>query len=720
MEGTAINLAHRYASAAEGFQERNHLAEAADMHLKAADQFLLATQDTHNQEIIRTLKLMNANHIRQAKDLQRRIAKTAVVSASPKQSGAEVTTEEGIDEYFTHATSLGTTSVSSTSGEDTELPTNPSAGWRHGSPGHHQQQQQQGNSNGIGRRHANAIISKQAAGDIRHESMVAHSGGAKDKSPSGSHGSYRERSTSFSNPSSTAIEESFTLVKEHVKDESDPFNKFWEEVENLILKLSSPVAFTTIPLDVDEPTTLNSPVPEDHTSLTSPLNMPFAAQGADGAEAQQIAMVMNSNNDMKMSSANHCLLAAPSSSKSHVDPIFMQESFYIVDSPSTNHSSIRGHSRNTSVSSVDSNSVSSGGGSDNPPRSSSRKKLGFVTEPVIPSKTLEEYALENQELKLALNKLSRKNYKLEKHFEGAMQMSVWTNDIRKSALQLIKSQDLLRPVKQSIHDLAAADKSGSLLQRAQAAVNSNTTANNITGSQPSTPSASQISTNPLTMQARIQELEAEVQKLQLENSKLNSLMRKYKQRWEDLKESAKKRRNANMSNVQDGAASTVTTTTENNNHSFNHASSKDGRSPIVSQRPLLQSGSSPYSSSSLANNPNPTSINSGSSPSTRPLSLLSRSSSASGTSLSTTASHQKRILMDSRAGAGPGLDLASLNIRRNSAVAGIVSSASPRVLDSSPRTNVGVLAALPDDQTQRPTSTPVRPTWPMLPSSATT
>ena len=71
------------------------------------------------------------------------------------------------------------------------------------------------------------------------------------------------------------------------------------------------------------------------------------------------------------------------------------------------------------------------------------------------TKTLEEYAIENQQLKLTLDKLSRRNLKLEKHLEGVMQMSVWTKDVQRSAMQLIKSQDILRPVKQSIQDLSA-------------------------------------------------------------------------------------------------------------------------------------------------------------------------------------------------------------------------------------------------------------------------
>jgi hypothetical protein len=68
---------------------------------------------------------------------------------------------------------------------------------------------------------------------------------------------------------------------------------------------------------------------------------------------------------------------------------------------------------------------------------------------------MEEYAIENQQLKMTLDKLSKRNLKLEKQLEGVMQMSVWTKDVQRSAMQLIRSQDILRPVKQSIQDLSA-------------------------------------------------------------------------------------------------------------------------------------------------------------------------------------------------------------------------------------------------------------------------
>ncbi len=75
---------------------------------------------------------------------------------------------------------------------------------------------------------------------------------------------------------------------------------------------------------------------------------------------------------------------------------------------------------------------------------------------------MEEYAIENQQLKMTLDKLSKRNLKLEKQLEGVMQMSVWTKDVQRSAMQLIKSQDILRPVKQSIQDLSAGKVSYSL------------------------------------------------------------------------------------------------------------------------------------------------------------------------------------------------------------------------------------------------------------------
>ncbi|KAF9573740.1 hypothetical protein EC968_008140 [Mortierella alpina] len=341
MEDTAVNMAHRYANHAEECMENNQWEQAVDMHFQAAEHFLLATKDTQNQEVIRTLKLMNANHIRQAKDLQRRITKAAAA---------------------------------------------------------------------------------QAAATAAAEAFAAASLAPPQK------------------PISTRTK----------KDESDPFNKFWDAVENLVLKISSPVAFTSIPLDGDDPLNsasglLSSPISEE-PPLLSPTEAPSSGPGVGAPR------MLDPNLKVPRYFPSNSSQSLPRPAKPRADPSPMQESFFIIDSPSLKNAQLKNpSSRSRSTSASESSTLSSS--SPYKPASSGLRK--GETVPRNATKTLEEYAIENQQLKLTLDKLSRRNLKLEKHLEGVMQMSVWTKDVQRSAMQLIKSQDILRPVKQSIQDLSA-------------------------------------------------------------------------------------------------------------------------------------------------------------------------------------------------------------------------------------------------------------------------
>ncbi|KAG0251887.1 hypothetical protein BG011_007336 [Mortierella polycephala] len=557
MEETAVNLAHRYANAAEEYLDTNQWHQAVDMHLQAADQFLLATKDTQNQEVIQTLKLMNANHTRQGKDLQRRIAKAEATAQAQAQaqavaadasSSAPQQRQSSTRSKSDDSTKLGSTTATTSSGRRRDN------SWH-----------QQAESGSPNQRHSKQPTFRDLGSEVQ------------SKGDTESNGSYHATSSeASSNSSSAMVEGSFTLVKDHLKDDSnDPFNKFWDAVENLVLKISSPVAFTSIPLDGDDPMQLNSasgllhsPTSEDAPPL-SPIEPPFSVPtGPSRADNAQKVLQGSTNYSSQPN-------------RIRPDPSPMQESFFIIDSTSVKNSQLRHPTRNRSISTSESTASSSPSATASKAMSTGVRKTGIVSR--SSTKTLEEYAIENEHLKLTLDKLSRRNLKLEKHLEGVMQMSVWTKDVQRSAMQLIKSQDVLRPVKQSIQDLAA-EKAGALVQRTQT-VASTTTA----PSAGTTTAYDQM--NPTTMQARLKELEEELQKQKLENAKQNALMKKYKQRWEDLKESAKRRRNATPT-PQDGSGDR------------SDVASADPRPHA--HRPLLQSASSslggtnPFANSSLA------------------------------------------------------------------------------------------------------------------------
>ncbi|KAI8353732.1 hypothetical protein B0O80DRAFT_487333 [Mortierella sp. GBAus27b] len=589
-----------------------------NMHFKAANQFLLATNDTQSHDVIQTLKLMSANHARQGKDLQRRVAKAeAAAAAAVPQPRSKAESGHGL------STGTGHLSPSSAGGGGSS---SSSSGRRRGSSGY-QHQYQHGTNAAAGQHHHH--ISNLAPGDYGNDSRGGDSG-SEDSNLSTS------SSDISGSVSSTMIEESFTVIKNQAKDSSDPFYKFWEAVENLVNQISSPVAFTSIPLDGEDPMMSNSPSTDDSLAV-NPVEPPFAVQGGSASLA---------NSGIRASSGGGVGVGNPSQprqskSRSGVDPSPMHESFFIIDSPSVASSQhMRGHPRSRSESA--------------PKAAVSRRA---EAAPKVSTKTLEEYAIENEQLKLTLDKLSRRNMKMEKNLEGLMQMSVWTKDVQRSAMQLMRSQDVLRPnIMQSIMDLSAG---APMPNRAHTAVG--------TPLPPGSSASSQIITspdanNPAAMQVRLRELEEEVLKLRLENSKLGASMKKYKQRWEDLKESAKKRRNASSTPPLDKA------------------------SDVSQYQPSV--GINPYSASSLAGNPY-SNVSQGQGNPVRPVSSLGRSSSASGPVLSAGGSYQKRIVMESRSSGG--LDATSLSMQHRHLTAGIVSSTSPRVLDTSPRTHMTTL-----------------------------
>ncbi|KAG0284725.1 hypothetical protein BGZ96_010913 [Linnemannia gamsii] len=630
------------------------------------DQFLLATGDTQDQEVIRTLKFMNANHLRQGKDLQRKLAKAAAEAAAAAAAATAAQQQQ--------RPQAGTRVRNDRSnGSSLGISESPSAGRRRSSSG----QYQQGNSGGLGQRRHN-VPSSYPSSALHHHTLSDPTGEAQSKGDTGSGGSYLGTSSeASSNSSSAMIEESFTLIKSHRKDKSDPFNRFWEELENLVHKISNPVAFTSIPLDGDDPlqintgsTVLHSPTSENRPPL-SPLDGPQSSQN-DLSQAD--AAIKQASSRPTGGSLSSRTQQQP---RIRIDPSPMQESFFIIDSPSQRNVAAAARTRSASTSETGSMPASSTGSQHSRPSSGLRRA---ETSP-RGSKTMEEYAIENQQLKMTLDKLSKRNLKLEKQLEGVMQMSVWTKDVQRSAMQLIKSQDILRPVKQSIQDLSA-EKAGVLTQRLQQSTAGPKPPSSVSSATtPTTTSYDQ--TNPTTMQARLKELEEELQQLKLENAKQNHLMKKYKQRWEDLKESAKKRRNATPTPPEGGGDPS-------------QSGGGDFGSPVLNSDPSGKfggaegsiSGSNLYSNTALAGN------SSGLGQVARPpFSALSRSSSASGPLVLPGGSYQRRIMMESKAGGV--LDHTPLNMHRQTS-AGMVSSTTPRVLDTSPRTNVGSLPIVPE------------------------
>ncbi|KAI9482755.1 MAG: hypothetical protein EXX96DRAFT_615752 [Benjaminiella poitrasii] len=87
-----VNAGHRFANAAEEYEEQEDWEKAAEAHSKAAEQFEKAMNDTADAEATRTLLLLSSNHKRKFNELNRkvqRILKSAAAAAAANEGNSQ-------------------------------------------------------------------------------------------------------------------------------------------------------------------------------------------------------------------------------------------------------------------------------------------------------------------------------------------------------------------------------------------------------------------------------------------------------------------------------------------------------------------------------------------------------------------------------------------------------------------------------------------------------
>ena len=233
MDSSPLVNAHQFAANAVDYSKNNDLSNACTSHFRAAEQFLLAMNDTNDVEAVKTLKLLYAFHTRSGKEIQRKLL-------SPPRPNANITTETNNPNPTTKAVHLYS--------------------------------------------NANQPLTQQGP----TESMLADTslfvGQSQSKGPrkldlnnlidsSSSAGIVIPTSTASSTSATSAIGQSYLILEKGLNpntitdhsqegEEEDPFNKFWDAVEGLVHKLSNPVAFTSAP--ISEKDDRNLPKPQPH------------------------------------------------------------------------------------------------------------------------------------------------------------------------------------------------------------------------------------------------------------------------------------------------------------------------------------------------------------------------------------------------------------------------------------------------------------------------
>ncbi|CAG8516596.1 3285_t:CDS:10 [Diversispora eburnea] len=464
MEDTPVNAAHAFANAAEELEEKEQWAKAMEAHFRAAEQFLLAmnyTSDPEVRNLIRTLKLLYANHTRQGKESQRRVQQVNQRMQPKQTTQAHLKNPSHVKKSSTQSKSNAASSQSKNDSNSEKQESHPTSY--------------------ISSRNTNErFTSRSGTNKLSSDSNLKRNPALSDSTISiGVTRDTPSVSLDTSSITDKTIDESYMLLRGNNDptddDDSDPFNKFWGIVESLVSKISNPVAFATVPLNGTDPNILFDP-------NTIPPPLPFGfGNGAD---------VSNDSKVDELSAA-------------------MMESFFII--PNEQKPSLRNESQSHQRSSSSRMNPSS----------------GKIESKNISNKTLEELSLENKQLKSILDTMSKRMLAYEKAAEenSMLRSSIlqFKNDFQKQAKRIKVSQEMLRS----------------------------------TSVMKTSPESSTIN-NVQYLQKRVKELEEELRFVKSEKA----LMKRYKERWDKLTESAKAKKRRENNNKQ-GDSATPHQITEN-------------------------------------------------------------------------------------------------------------------------------------------------------------
>ncbi|KAJ3144626.1 hypothetical protein HDU89_008131 [Geranomyces variabilis] len=567
MNDSPVNKANAFANAAEEYAERGQLGNAMEAHFRAAEQFLSAVSYTSDPEATRTLKLLYSNHTRQGKDLQRRLqtrspssspllpmhsaaqqpvqqqrshGKPPTGAAGPIQQAAKtpVSVSGGLDSRRSSASSTHSPLVQRSQSQATDHRYRQQAGGTHLLPPqmlHHNHVQRAEEKSDFGSR--NYFVGQSQTGSALAESMFdgdipAYGGGGNvlnHMSPGPATMAVTSldestRSLAPNNPLDSIADSSYSVVaKAPEEDPEDPFNKFWEAVENLVDKITGPVAFATAPIgnspQVSEP-------PPKHAS-GDPAERSHANLNASLRSTQMLNSYLVVNPNASYSGNAHAgpsYSAMGSTANAYGRPVFYNGGVVVSenDGPGV-------------VGSIESNYFGQapggllrkdfeGGGGRRPGARNSfsgfdssagalHDAAGMSQQrlPLPTSKTNEELIMENHHLKQTLNALTHRMALLERTTEE-------NNLLRSSIIQF--RQDVKKQVSRGRRGMGVSMISGR------------------DGGRESGRERER------ELEAKVAKLEQELLAVRDEGQRMTTAMNKYKERWDRLKESAKRKKEA--------------------------------------------------------------------------------------------------------------------------------------------------------------------------------
>ncbi|KAK2732917.1 hypothetical protein FQN57_002438 [Myotisia sp. PD_48] len=307
----------------------------------------------------------------------------------------------------------------------------------------------------------------------------------------------------------------------------EPFRRFYSTFEGLISKMSAPLAFASLPLGSD---------PNQQRNVANQKSTKAGARVYPGSAEADITSFSHKEPDVSklVSSAALRAIKDKDGKFASFNPT---ESFYVVPTGggTISYAAILSRAdkeaRKNSFDDVEDDFVDA---SEDPPspetthnsRELRNKKIGLRSSVLITdnkdlasqnSKTVEELQMENETLKHLSDTLAKR-------------LHMWEVSAQSSSLAL---QQSLR----AIHNHALTSPSASTVQSPAQGVAEISPPPNISANS----------------EARIKELEASIRNSEKENEKLKSVIGRYRERWEKLKEGARVRREGNGNGNGSGA-----------------------------------------------------------------------------------------------------------------------------------------------------------------------
>ncbi|EEA28946.1 hypothetical protein TMatcc_002691 [Talaromyces marneffei ATCC 18224] len=545
MESVPLTLAHTHARNAMLETRKSNPVAASEEHDLAAGEFATASQHCLDAYALRTLKLLEEEHKRLATLLRSQHEHPGSVSSTEPSTAAPVkprTKDPQADVSNPPKTNPISSSISAATNDSLQQPPR--------LPGHHRQLQRDTSSIASNLASARGIPAYPRRASPASPTLSAQpAGGQLSDSPSRaktSEGRLRERAGKFptaprqswASPSISPTEiTSRQIVPAHAQEPEqnrgrfsttdETFQKFYSSFEGLISKLSAPLAFAGLPLgtDTSDPMKQKSPADTKVDRHNATSQRPTASAEPDiNSLFSRAALraVREANGGMPSSGA---------------------ESFYVVPTTggTVSYAGILSRTqKETRRGSVDDGDEDFVDARETPPSPEMRQSLSGSRTRLArgasekSTKTMEELRLENEALKQLSDQLSKR-------------LHMWEVNAQSSSMALQQSLKAIHHQQNTSSPTASA------------------------AMPPLTSHLAQPSDMPSAVdnhEKRIRELEEIIQRSEKErdkavreNEKLKSVLGRYRDRWEKLKEGAKTRRNAIESSSTAAMESPTTTPT---------------------------------------------------------------------------------------------------------------------------------------------------------------